>query len=94
MAFQEDPSAFLADCGLPCTAGSASFLGLLDQPDELLQLQRAGALSRQYELTFITADVVLTRDQTVTVNGQAYTTREAPRQVDDGVFSRVLLTKG
>jgi len=93
MAFEEDPSVFLEDMGLPCVAGATTFLGLLDQPDELMQLQRVNVHSRQYELTYLTAAVALARDQAVTVNGSAYTVREAPRQVDDGVFSRVLLSK-
>lgn len=89
----EDLAVFLADFGLPCVAGGVSFLGLLDQPDELLELQRASAHSRQYELKYCTADVTLARDASLTVNGVAYTVREAPRQVDDGAFSRALLTK-
>lgn len=93
MAFAEDPSPFLAEFGVPCSAGAVQFTGLLDQPDELLSLPRANAHSRQYELTYTTAAVTLTRDQAVTVNALAYTVREAPRQVDDGVFSRVLLSK-
>lgn len=93
MSFAEDLSVFLADFGVPCIAGAAQFMGLLDQPDQLLDLQRASAHSRQYELTYRTAQAVLVRDQAVTVNGGAYTVREAPRQVDDGAFSRVLLTK-
>lgn len=84
---------FLADQGVPCVAGAVSFRGLLDQPDELLSLPRADAHSRQYELTYITGRVTLTRDQAVTVDGVAYTVREAPRQVDDGAFSAVLLSK-
>lgn len=93
MAFAEDPSVFLADFGVPCQAGSVQFVALLDQPDEAMHLQRAAPLSRQYELVFATADVALARGVAVTVNGQAYHVREEPRQVDDGVFSRVLLTK-
>lgn len=93
MAFTEDTAAFLADWGRPCQAGAVSFTGMLDQPDELMQLQRASVHSRQYELTYRTSDVELQRSDAVTVDGQAYTVREAPRQVDDGAFSRVLLSK-
>lgn len=89
----EDLDAFLADFGVPCMADGVQFLGLLDQPDELVQLQRVSLHSRQYELTYITDRVALTRDQAVTVAGQAYTVREAPRQLDDGAFSRVLISK-
>jgi hypothetical protein len=93
MAFDEDLEAFLDDFGVPCQAGAVAFTGLLDQPDELVQLQRASAHSRQCQLTYITAAVSLTRDQAVTVKGAVYTVREAPRQIDDGAFSRVLLSK-
>lgn len=93
MAFTEDPSAYLADFGVPCQAGSVQFVALLDQPDELMHLQRASVHTRQYELVYVTAQVALARNAAVTVNGQAYHVREEPRQVDDGVFSRVLLSK-
>lgn len=93
MPFTEDTATFLADWGVPCQAGAVSFVGMLDQPDELMNLQRVAVHSRQYDLTYRTADVELSREDAVTVNGQAYKVREAPRQIDDGAFSRVLLTK-
>jgi hypothetical protein len=89
----EDFDAFLADFGVACVAGAVTFMGVLDQPDELVEFQRANAHSREYELTYRTAVATLTRGQTLTVAGVAYTVREAPRQVDDGAFSRVLLSK-
>jgi hypothetical protein len=93
MAFAEDLSVFLADFGVACSAGAVSFVGIVDQPDEILELARAGAVSRQYELTYRSDAVTLTRGGAVTVAGVAYQVREAPRQVDDGAFSRALLTK-
>lgn len=94
MAFVEDLAAFLADWGVICsTAAAPQFLGMVDQPDQLMDLQRVTAHSRQYELTYRTAQVTLTRDQAVTAGGVSYVVREAPRQVDDGAFSRVLLSK-
>lgn len=93
MAFTEDLDVFLADMGVACVFGASSFKGLLDQPDEILSLPRADAHSRQYELTYITSQATLTRGQAGTVGGVAYTVREAPRQVDDGAFSAVLLSK-
>lgn len=93
MAIVEDLDAFVEDFGVSCSAGGVSFTGLLDQPDELMDLQRITAHSRQYLLTYKTAAVTLTRDVAVTVAGVAYTVREAPRQVDDGAFSRVLLSR-
>lgn len=93
MAFVEDTQAFLDDWGKPCQAGATQFIGMLDQPDEILSLQRVNVHSRQYELTYATASVTLARDVSITVDGQAFTVREAPRQFDDGAFSRALLTK-
>jgi hypothetical protein len=93
MAFAEDLGAYLADFGQVCSSGGGSFLGLLDQPDELLDLTRANVHSRQYELTYITTAVALARDAAVSVGGISYVVREAPRQVGDGAFSRVLLSK-
>lgn len=93
MAIVEDLDAFLADFGVPCVFGSSSFVALLDQEDDVLELPRAGTLSRQYAITFRTSQASLTRGQAGTVNGVAYTVREAPRQVDDGAFSRCTLTR-
>lgn len=90
---EDDLDDFLADFGVPCTAGSTSFVALLDQADELLDLTRVAAHSREYLITYRTSAVSLTRGQAVTVDGVAYTLREAPRQVDDGAFSRALLSK-
>jgi len=91
--FQEDLSIYLMDQGVPCTVGAVNFLGLLAQPDTVVDLQRASAHSPQYELTYITKDVQIARDTPVTVNGVDYTAREAPRAMGDGAFSSVLLTK-
>lgn len=89
----EDLDAFLADFGLPCVAGVVSFTGILDQPDEVLNLTHADALSREYDLTYKTAAVTLTRGGALTVDGVAFTVREAPRQIDDGAFTRARLSK-
>lgn len=91
--FDEDLDAFLADFGMPCVFGASSFRALLDQPDEVMDLGRASAQSRQYAITYRTDQAALTRGQAGTVEGVAYTVREAPRQVDDGRFSRCILTK-
>lgn len=95
----DQPADFLADFGQACVAtptdGSQAvrFVGLLDQPTALLDLGRASAHSQQYELRYPTRAVQLVRDQAVTVAGVAYTVREAPRQLGDGAFSTVLLSK-
>lgn len=93
MRFAEDLDVFLADFGVPCIAGSAQFMALLDQPDEVLDLQRVSVQSRQFEITYRTDAATLTRGEAVTVDGTAYTVREAARQVGDGKFSRCTLTR-
>ena len=93
MPIVEDLDAFLADFGVPCVFGSSTFIALLDQNDDVLELPRAATLSRQYAITYRTDKATLTRGQAGTVNGVAYTVREAPRQVDDGAFSRCSLSK-
>lgn len=93
MLIVEPLDAYLADFGVVCIAGPITFLGILDQPDELVELQHAGAHSREHELTYRTTAVVLVRNQAITVAGVAYTVREAPRQIDDGAFSRALLSR-
>ena len=93
MSFAEDLDAFTADFGVPCMANNVAFMGLLDQPAEVLTLGRTAAHSRQYELTYRSDAVVLVRDATVLVSGIPHQVREAPRPVDDGAFSLVLLTR-
>lgn len=93
MPFAENPSLFLRHFGVPCIANGAQFLGLLDQPDAIQQMQRVKVHTREYELTYISAVAVLSVGGSVTVDGAPYTVREVPRQLDDGVFSVVLLTK-
>jgi hypothetical protein len=93
VAVVEDLDAFLADFGVACVFGAQQFVALPDQPDELMNLARAGAHSTEYLITYRTDAATLTRGDAGTVGGVAYTVREAPRKVDDGAFSRVLLTK-
>lgn len=91
--FVERPELFLRNFGKPCLAHGAQFLGLLDQPDAIQQMQRVKVHTREYELTYISEAVALSVGDSVSVNGSPYTVREAPRQLDDGVFSVALLTK-
>lgn len=93
MAFTEDLDFFLADFGKPCGAGAVAFTALVDQPDEVMDLGRASGVSRQYQLTYRTTAVTLTRGQAVTVDGVAHTVREVPRQVDDGAFTVAITSK-
>ena len=93
MPFVDDPADYLADFGLPCVFGGYVFMGILDQADEVQDFAPAKAHSRQYSLRYASSQAVLTRKLAGTVNAVAYTVREAPEQVGDGLFSTVLLTK-
>ena len=92
--FEAPASQFLADFGVDLVGpGAVGFRALLDQPDDLLSLGDVNAISRQYSASFATADITLTRGDTVTQGAVAYTVREKPRQIGDGAFSQVLLSK-
>jgi len=89
----EDLGLMLEDFGEPCVAGATTFKGMLNEPDEIMNLTQADVMSRQYQLAYITTAATLKRGDSVTVSGRPFTVREAPRQVGDGGFSTVLLSK-
>lgn len=93
MPIEDNPADYLSDFGLPCVFGGFVFMGILDQADEVQDFAPAKARSRQYILRYASSQAVLTRGLAGTVNAAAYTVREAPEQVSDGLFSTVLLTK-
>jgi hypothetical protein len=76
-----------------CVAGGVAFVAFLEQPDEVVQLQRADAVSSQYQLMYRRSAVTLARAQSLTVDGVTYTVREVPRKLDDGAFGTALLSK-
>lgn len=87
----ESPDLFLADFGVPVVFGSYTGMGILDMPSEII----AGGmvLTTDYQLTVRTSTFPgMDRGDSITVNGVAYTIREARTQ-DDGVFSNVFLSK-
>lgn len=93
--FAENLDVFLGDFGVTCLAGGQTFLGLLDQPGEVLGLGQTEAVSIAYVLTVKTSAATaanLRGGSTVTVNGTAYTVRERLPE-DDGAFTRFTLRK-
>jgi riboflavin synthase alpha subunit len=93
--FAENLDVFLGDFGVPCTAGGQSFLGLLDQPGEVMGLGQTEAVSIAYVLTVKTSAATaanLRSGSSVTANGVAYTVRERLPE-DDGAFTRFTLRK-
>jgi hypothetical protein len=93
-AFDADLPAMLADFGEQFTAGSSTFKALFDSPDEVISLPGSAAVSRQFEITYITTAVVLKRNDAVTgPSGQAFRVREEPMQLGDGAFTKAVLSR-
>lgn len=93
MAFDET-APFLADFGKPVVFGAIMGLGILDQPNRDINLAGIGVMATDFTLTFATADFPgLVEGENISVDGVGYQVREGPDQLDDGVFSRVMLKK-
>jgi len=92
MAFTESLNPFLADFGVPVTAGAVSGVGILDQNSEIIL---GGELTIiDYLLTVPTATFGgLTYGDLVTVDGASYKVETQPQRFDDGAFCRVPLVK-
>ncbi|MET3134617.1 hypothetical protein AAKU55_004917 [Oxalobacteraceae bacterium GrIS 1.11] len=91
----EDLDAFMEDHGKPCMAAGQAFVGILDQPDVELAQGGANAKSTMYALTVKTSLVAalsLKYGAALTVDGAAFTVREAER-LDDGMFSQLNISK-
>jgi hypothetical protein len=92
MAWTEDPTDFLVDFGVTVTANGTTGLGILDMPGEYLHNERV--ITNEYLLRAETSKFgTLGYNDSITVEGVAYTVREQPLKVDDGTFCLVLLTK-
>jgi hypothetical protein len=91
MAFTEPLDLFLADFGLPVTAGVIAGVGILDMPTQVVA--DGMVLSTDYTLTAKTADFGgLYFGDPVTVDGVNYQVREV-RKLDDGKFCEISLSK-
>lgn len=92
--FAEDLGVFLGDFGVPCVAPNGhAFTGILDTPDEVMNMAGVNVQSTMYALTVKTSDVqaaALDNGVAVTVNGQAFTVRGVLLR-DDGAFTVVTL---
>jgi len=87
----EDTSLFLTDFGVNVVAGSASGLGILDMPSELIV--DGQVISTEYTLTCESAKFGdLLYGSRLTVNGAAYTVR-ANVLISDGVFTQLSLQR-
>jgi hypothetical protein len=75
------------------TIGASSYKALLDKPDQLVS--EGMMVSTEYELTMKTSDLAAVEElvSEVVIDGDTYTIRSAPRKFDDGLLSKVLLSK-
>lgn len=85
-----DLDGLLADFGVTVTAGGASFLGILNSPDQVVGDL---AISTDYSITAKTSDLSgLDYGEAVVVSGVNYSVRKNMK-LDDGLMSMVTLTK-
>lgn len=90
----ENPDVFLQDFGVMCSSGGHAFMGLLDTPDETLNMGGINLISTMYVLAVKSADVVqsaIVTGSAITVGGKPYVVRDVLQQ-DDGVFSNLTLS--
>lgn len=93
--FTENLDVFLQDFGVTVTAGGQTFLGLLDQPGEMLGLGSIDAVSIAYVLTVKSHDASnagLRGGVQLVADGRTYTVKERLPD-DDGAFCRLTLRK-
>jgi len=90
MAITDDASFYLADFGVPVTAGASSGLGILDQNSEMLLGDQV--VSVDYALT-CQASLFGSLDygSAITVDGTSYEVRHQPMLMADGLFCIVPL---
>ena len=91
MAFTEDLDVFFSDFDDTVVYDSATYKGILEQPDEIVA--DGVVMTTDYMLTAKTTDLgVLIFDAALTVNGTAYKVRST-RKIDDGSLCDLSLMK-
>lgn len=93
--FTETRAVFLADFGVPCTANGRTFQGVLDTPDETMNMAGVNVLSTMYQCLVDTADAqaaALLSGTSITVAAQPYVIRDVVL-VDDGAFTSLTLSR-
>ena len=91
MAFTEDLDVFFSDFNDIVVYDSATYKGILEQPDEIVA--DGVVMTTDYMLTAKTTDLgALIFDAALTVNGTAYKVRST-RKIDDGSFCILSLMK-
>jgi len=91
MAFTEDIDVFLADFGVPMSAGSASGVGILDMPSEMVA--DGVVMTTDYRVTCLASLFGdLQYGAGVNVDGLPYTVRSV-ELLDDGKFCDLMLQR-
>tara|TARA_B100000902_G_scaffold363704_1_gene383126 strand:+ start:34 stop:312 length:279 start_codon:yes stop_codon:yes gene_type:complete len=91
MAFTEDLDVFFSDFNDTVVYSSATYKGILEQPDEMVA--DGVVMTTDYMLTAKTSDLgALIFDAALTVNGTAYKVRST-RKIDDGSLCILSLMK-
>lgn len=94
MPMPEDLAVFFDPAGFASTVvwGTTTAAGILDTPAE--DILGGRGVSVEYALTLPAGALPgIARGASITVGGVAYTLRENPRPLDDGVLVRLILTK-
>jgi hypothetical protein len=87
----EDLDLFLADFGVPITAGAVSGVGIFDMPSEIVA--DGVVLTTDYRVTAKASEFGdLLNGSEVSVNGAAYTVRNV-QFMDDGKFVELMLQR-
>lgn len=93
--FTEGLDIFLADFGVPCVANGRNFTGVLDMPDETMNMAGVNVLSTMYACTIKTADSLaasLASGTAITVNAVAYVIRDVVL-LEDGAFTQLAMSR-
>jgi hypothetical protein len=88
--FKEDLSVYLADFGVPVTAGGKTDKAIFDAPDQ--DFVGGMQLVTEYEITYPSASFgIIKKGSKVIVNGSSYVAKET-RRISDGLWKATGLT--
>ena len=85
----------MRDFGQPCTANGRAFSGILDAPDDTLNMGGVNVLSTMYVLQTPAADVLaagIVSGTDITVSGVPFVVRDV-LSLEDGAFNQLTLSK-
>jgi hypothetical protein len=80
---------------VPCSCGDYNFTGILDIPDETLNMGGVNVLSTMYVLLASASDIAsagIASGSAIVVNGLSYVVRDV-LSIDDGLFNQLTLSK-